>query len=100
MTKSSGLRRFIRWVFVNRRTGRITVAQWPNIALWSYAALSFVGHVDGVNGTAQQALQLGSVVALVVWAADELIRGVNPFRRILGVVVLLATTIYGAHTTL
>jgi hypothetical protein len=43
------------------------------------------------KGTSHTTLRLLSVVALLVWAADELIRGVNPFRRILGLVVLLAT---------
>jgi hypothetical protein len=38
-------------------------------------------------------------VTLVVWAADELARGVNPFRRILGagvLTVLAARWIVGA----
>ena len=100
MTMSSSLRRLVRWVFVNRRTGGITVAQWPSVALWSYAALSFVGHVTGERDTTQRALHVVSVVALVVWAADELIRGVNPFRRTLGLVVLLATIVYGAGSAL
>ena len=26
--------------------------------------------------------------ALIIWAGDELIRGVNPFRRLVGAVVL------------
>jgi type IV secretory pathway VirB2 component (pilin) len=30
-----------------------------------------------------------ATIALAVWAADELIRGVNPFRRVLGAVVLV-----------
>jgi hypothetical protein len=29
-----------------------------------------------------------ATLALVVWAGDELLRGVNPFRRILGATVL------------
>jgi hypothetical protein len=33
-------------------------------------------------------------VALLVWAADELIRGVNPFRRILGSLVIVVAS-YG-----
>ena len=100
VAKSSRLRRLVRWVFVNRRTGGITVVQWPNVALWSYAALSFVEHAIGERDTGQQALHIVSAVALVVWAADELIRGVNPFRQTLGLVVLLATIVYGARSAL
>jgi hypothetical protein len=37
---SSRLRRIARWTFVNRRTGGVTVAQCPNVALWVFIALS------------------------------------------------------------
>jgi hypothetical protein len=35
--------------------------------------------------------------ALVIWALDELIRGVNPWRRVLGGVVLGGTAVYLIH---
>jgi hypothetical protein len=43
------------------------------------------------KGTPEATLGVLSAVVTVVWAVDELVRGVNPFRRILGVVVLLTT---------
>jgi hypothetical protein len=98
MTKSSSLRRIIRWAFLNRRTGGITVAQWPNVALWSFAALSVVVQVNTERGTAQPVLQFASRLAFVVWAVDELVRGANPFRRTLGLVVLLASIVNGTHS--
>jgi hypothetical protein len=88
---SSKFRRIVRWMFVNRRTGGFTVAQWPNVALSVFIALSIARRLNIAKGTSQTTLRLLSVVALLVWAADELIRGVNPFRRILGLGVLLAT---------
>ena len=88
---SSTIRRIVRWMFVNRRTGGITVAQWPNAALSVFIALSVARRLNIAKGTPQTALRLLSIVAILVWAADELIRGVNPFRRILGLGVLLAT---------
>ena len=88
---SSKFRRIVRWTFVNRRNGRITVAQWPNVALWVFIALSITRQLNIAKGTPQTPLRLLSVVAILVWAADELMRGVNPFRRILGLGVLLAT---------
>jgi hypothetical protein len=90
---SSKLRRAVRWMFVNRRNGGITVAQWPNVALSVFIALSVAGRLNIAKGTPQTTLRLLSAVAILVWAADELIRGVNPFRRILGLGVLLATII-------
>jgi cellobiose-specific phosphotransferase system component IIC len=78
-------------MFVNRRTGGITVAQWPNVALSVFIAVSIARRLTIAKGTSQTTLRLLSVVAILVWAADELMRGVNPFRRILGLGVLLAT---------
>jgi hypothetical protein len=78
-------------MFVNRRTGGITVAQWPNVALSVFIASSIERRLDIANGAPQTPLRLLSVVAILVWAADELIRGVNPLRRILGLGVLLGT---------
>jgi hypothetical protein len=31
--------------------------------------------------------------AIIVWSLDEIVRGVNPWRRLLGVVVLTASII-------
>ena len=81
----------LRWMFVNRRTGGLTVAQWPNVALSVSIALSIARRFNIPKGTPETALGVLSAVATIVWAVDELVRGVNPFRRILGVVVLLTT---------
>jgi len=40
------------------------------------------------TGTVHTILGYTATVALVVWAGDELLRGVNPFRRMLGAAVL------------
>ena len=88
---SSKFRRIVRWLFINRRTDGITIAQWPNVALSVFIALSIARRLNIAKGTPQTTLRLLSAVAILVWAADELIRGVNPFRRILGLSVLLAT---------
>jgi hypothetical protein len=87
----SQFRRIVRWMFVNRRTGGVTVAQWPNVALSVFIALSVARRLNIAKGTPQTSLRLLSAVAILVWAADELIRGVNPFRKILGLGVLLVT---------
>jgi hypothetical protein len=76
------------WVFRNRRTGAITVAQWPNIPLALFLAFTValrLGHPSGTIGSASRVI---AAVALAVWALDEIIRGVNPFRRLLGAGVL------------
>jgi hypothetical protein len=83
--------RAARWLFLDRRTGRITVAQWPNVALWVFIALSIALRSIRPTGTTESVLGAAADVALVLWAIDELLRGVNPFRRILGAGVLLLT---------
>jgi hypothetical protein len=76
------------WLFRSRESGRFTVAQWPNLALAVVIVCEgarWLLHVDGAVG---QTLHVIGVAALVWWSVDEIIRGVNPFRRALGVVVL------------
>jgi hypothetical protein len=85
--------RAVRWLFVSRRTGRLTVAQWPNLPLGVFllaAAASRIFHPSGGGATFLRTL---GAVALVVWALDEVLRGVNPFRRFLGGAVLVATVV-------
>lgn len=78
--------RFLDWWIRDKDTGRIVLFQIPNPPLWvffaSYALRWFTG--DRLDS------QLGNVGmgALIVWGLDELIRGVNPFRRLLGAIVL------------
>jgi hypothetical protein len=83
--------RTLHWLFVNRRTDRITVAQWPNIPLLLFIILSIALRFIHFRGDTETVLRALAVAALVVWAGDEVVRGVNPFRRILGIIVLLAT---------
>ena len=70
----------IDWLFRDRTTGRIVIAQFPNTPLWIFLAAELLGlvvHSPIVRGV--------GLAALAWWALDELIRGVNPWRRALGV---------------
>jgi hypothetical protein len=87
------VRRSIRWVFLNRRTGHITVAQWPNISLSVFIVLSIALRTFRPTGGIETSARVLADVALFVWAIDELLRGVNPFRRTLGLVVIIATCV-------
>lgn len=81
------------WWLADRRfdDGRWTVAQWPNPAIGVFAValvLRWLGlAVVGVT-EATEVLELAGRGALIVWGLDELARGVNPFRRVLGAGVL------------
>ena len=78
----------MNWLFRNRQTGEITVAQAPNPPLWVFFAATIVRVLFRPSGRAGTALTIVARGALAIWAVDELARGVNPFRRILGGVVL------------
>ena len=78
-----------RWFFTNRKTGAITVAQAPNLALWIAIGTGALGWATHPTGRWSTALTVVSKGSLSLWAADELLRGVNPWRRCLGVGVLI-----------
>jgi hypothetical protein len=80
----------IDWLFRDRATGRIVVAQWPNL---SFGIFLVARIADRVIDPSSPALRWIATVALLWWAADELVRGVNPWRRILGAVVGAATIV-------
>lgn len=76
------------WLFRNRQTGEITIGQRPNVSIIVFAvawAIRRIFEPSGVVGTVLDVVVTG---ALVFWAFDELLRGVNPWRRILGATVL------------
>jgi hypothetical protein len=82
------MHRFFRWFFQNRESGAITIAQAPNRSLWIViiaGALIWVGHPSGRVGVV---LEVIFKAALFFWAGDEVLRGVNPWRRCLGIAVL------------
>jgi hypothetical protein len=80
----------IDWLFRNRETGRITIAQFPNVALWLFLVASVLRRLLDAAGSVDTALRVIATGSLIWWAADELLRGVNPWRRLLGGGVLAA----------
>ena len=88
----SPLVRFVNWAFRSRVDGRITVAQFPNVALWIFLVSMVLGFALGAFAAGasglRSAVDVIGTLALIWWAGDELVRGVNPWRRGLGLVVL------------
>ena len=73
-----------------------TVGQFPNPPLWiALAALLAVRLTSG--GTVHDLARAISYVALTVWAHEEVARGVNGFRKALGVVALGLIVVAVAH---
>jgi len=73
------------WWFRDRGTGKIVIAQFPNVALGIFLAgvvvRAFVADGTGADSVAAWV----GTGALTWWALDEVIRGVNPWRRVLGI---------------
>lgn len=84
-----------RWWFENRETGEVTIAQFPNLPLF----VAFAGWLVGrfADGAVETAAQVVTYAGVAWWAADEVIRGVNPWRRVLGIggIVYLAVRVLG-----
>lgn len=83
------------WLFRNRRTGGITIGQFPNAPLLIWLAASAAGLILDPKGDVRSALDIVGTLALAWWAVDEIVRGVNPFRRMLGAAVLGALVLRG-----
>jgi hypothetical protein len=78
----------IDWLLRDRRTGKRVVVQVPNVPLLVWVATVVLRRFWHPG-----ALDVIGTTALVVWAGDEVARGVNPFRRLLGAAVLAALVI-------
>jgi hypothetical protein len=73
------------WWFCDRTTGERVIAQFPNPPLWILLAATVVRAFAADGSSLEMVAAWTGTVALVWWAGDELIRGVNPWRRALGV---------------
>ena len=80
--------RWVDYAFRSRETGKITLAQAPNVPLGLYIGVRVADAVFTPAGTAGTVLHWIGVAALVWWGGAELLTGVNPFRRLLGVAAL------------
>ncbi|MET0149774.1 MAG: hypothetical protein ABW310_11530 [Acidimicrobiales bacterium] len=82
--RSSRLRSPIDWLFRDRQTGEIVIAQFPNLPLWIFLATVVLRRLVPEDSGAYTVLRAVALAALGWWALDEVIRGVNPWRRLLG----------------
>ena len=76
----------LRWLFVSR-DGRVMIAQWPNISLWTAIALYLVAMLT--HGSASQWATGLEALALAYWSLLEVWSGDSRFRRLLGLYVLV-----------
>lgn len=75
--------------FRDRRTGRVVVAQRPNLPLALFLVAKVVDLVLRPDGSVGTVLSVVAGLALAWWSIGEIASGASPFRRVLGAVVLL-----------
>ncbi len=81
---SSRVRSTVDWLFRDRETGKVVIAQFPNVALWIFLATVVLRRLVAEDSSAFTWLRGVALAAFAWWALDEVIRGVNPWRRLLG----------------
>jgi hypothetical protein len=74
----------VDWFLRSRESGRITLVQLPNRWLVAWGVL----RLAQLLLPSHDSVRWAATVALAVWAVLEVRGGVNPFRRLLGLVVL------------
>jgi hypothetical protein len=72
-------------MFRSRQTGQIAIAQFPNLALWIVIAAAIARRIVSSGSAARTVIDWAAALSLIWWSVDELVRGVNPWRRLLGV---------------
>ena len=90
----AGWRAAFEWAFRNRETGAITVAQLPNLPMWIFLCALLARWTLPSHASLDEVIEAVELAALTWWAYEEVRRGVNPWRRILGLggfVFVLAT---------
>jgi hypothetical protein len=70
------------------KKGRVVIYQRPNVWLIGWAVLDIVAIFAPGKNISNTAWTAGAVV-LIIWSLLEILRGVNYFRRVLGLAVLL-----------
>jgi hypothetical protein len=89
-TERGAARRAFDWLFRDRETGKVVIAQLPNAPLAIFIVAALIRALAHPAGTVGTIVSVVASLALLWWSLDEIIRGVNPFRRFLGAAVLAA----------
>jgi hypothetical protein len=88
------------WLAFRRLTGfgfprRFPIVQFPNLSL----IVAFLAGEAGrfLDGGARSYAAAVSYLAMAIWAYEELVRGVNWFRRLLGLAFVILLIVRVAH---
>ena len=82
------MKRLSNWLFRSRDTGKIVLAQFPNVPLWGFILAMLLRWTLPLDPHGRQVIGAVALGFLTWWSLDEMVRGVNPWRRFLGATVL------------
>jgi hypothetical protein len=91
---------FRPWLAFKRLTAlglppRFPIVQFPNVPLIAAFAAGEAGRV--LRGTEHRFALSAAYLAMTIWAYEELVHGVNWFRRLLGLAYVIILVIRVAH---
>ena len=78
----------LRWWFEHRETGQLIVGQFPSWPLFAIAGATVVRRLTETGSAINDGTGWLITGLWLGWGGDELVRGVNPWRRLLGAGVL------------
>jgi len=77
--------------FFTDNTGRVVLWQSPNLPLYGWILFKLAALVPAA-GVEKRGFEQLSMAFLFIWAYLELTKGINNFRKVLGLIVLLVVT--------
>lgn len=80
--------RKVPWLYRNPRTGRRVRGEFPNLPMFGFLG-SYAASVLAPDDDVSEVARSVATFSLLWWAADELLRGHSPLRRLTGGAVLL-----------
>lgn len=75
------------------KRGRVVIWQTPNMWLIGWAALTVISLLFSGQSRAATIFAVTGSIALIIWSVLEILKGVNYFRRALGLVVLILSVL-------
>lgn len=77
------------------KKGKIVIWQMPNAFLIGWVVFTFISLL--INGRTADVFQWLGIISLLIWALLEIFKGVNYFRRFLGLVVMVFVVLSIVH---
>ncbi len=76
-------------VFFSDKHGNVVIWQMPNLPLILWFVFMLAAYTT--HGQIRAVLAVASTASLLVWAFLEIVQGASYFRRVLGMIVFIAT---------